>query len=111
MDQVMRCKMTYDVLVTKEKSHLYKARVLLLPDILVTGNSEEEVLAQVEAAITNLRSNSRIVHLELPSLVGEDDPWLRYAGLWADDPDWDVFQGEIEAFRQTIDAQTRTAIP
>lgn len=38
---------------------------------------------------------------------GAGDPWLRYAGMWADDPDWDVFQAEVEAFRQAIDAQAR----
>jgi hypothetical protein len=38
---------------------------------------------------------------------GVDDPWLRYAGMWADDPDWDIFQAEVEAFRQAIDARTR----
>jgi hypothetical protein len=56
----------------------------------------------------HLRTSSRIVRLDVPSLPGEeDDPWLRYAGMWTDDPDWDIFQAEVEAFRQTIDAQTQ----
>lgn len=98
--------MTYDVLVTKEKSQRYTARVLLLPDIVVSGDTEEAVLEQVKTAITDLRSNSRIVHLDVPPFVGEEsDPWLRYAGLWADDPDWEIFQTEVEAFRKVMDSQ------
>ena len=96
--------MTYDVLVTKEKSQRYTARVLLLPDIVASGSTEEEALEQVKAAITTLRANSRIVHLNVPPLSEDSDPWLQYAGLWADDPDWDDFQREVEAFRQAMDS-------
>ncbi|MDV7390983.1 type II toxin-antitoxin system HicB family antitoxin [Arthrospira platensis SPKY1] len=90
--------MTYDVLVTKEHNKRYKARVLLLPEIVATGSSEEDVLAQVKSAITVLRTRSRIVQIDVPPLAAaEDDPWLRYAGMWADDPDWDAFQAEVAA--------------
>jgi hypothetical protein len=44
----------------------------------------------------------------MPPIAEEDDPWVQYAGLWADDPDWDVFQSEVEAFRQ---AKEVTSIP
>ncbi|MFO7538413.1 MAG: hypothetical protein R6X32_10180, partial [Chloroflexota bacterium] len=101
---VMGFVMTYDVLVTREKNQHYKARVLLLPEIVATGSSEAEVLEQVKTAITDLRTSSRIVQVDVPALTGADeDPWLRYAGMWADDPDWDLFQAEIDAYRQAID--------
>lgn len=101
--------MTYDVLVTKKNSKRYTARVLLLPEITVTGESEETVLDKIRTAITDLRASSHIVRLDVPALdEREGDPWLKYAGMWADDPDWDVFQAEIEVFRQTMDAQTAT---
>ena len=101
--------MTYDGLVTKKNNKRYIARVILLPEITVTGETEETVLEKVRTAITDLRASSHIVRLDVPALdepVG--DPWVKYAGMWADDPDWDVFQAEIEAFRQTMDAQTAT---
>lgn len=100
--------MTYDVLVTREKNKRFKARVLLLPDIVVTGDSEAAVIEQVQTAITDLRASSHIVRLDVPSLAGEEaDPWLHFAGMWAADPDWDVFQAEVEAFRQAIDVRTQ----
>jgi hypothetical protein len=32
-----------------------------------------------------------------------NDPWLRFAGMWKDDPQWNLFQAEIEAFRRSMD--------
>lgn len=99
--------MTYDVLVTKKGKKRYTARVLLLPEITATGENEAMVLEQIRTAITDLRANSHIVRLDVPSEDEmADDPWLKYAGMWADDPDWDIFQAEVEAFRHAIDAQS-----
>jgi Asp-tRNA(Asn)/Glu-tRNA(Gln) amidotransferase A subunit family amidase len=95
--------MTFEVLVTKRRDKQYTARVLLFPDIVVTGRDEQEVLAQVQSAIADLRASSHIVRLDVPPIPGGgDDPWLRFAGQWADDPDWDQFQDEIERFRQEM---------
>jgi len=33
-----------------------------------------------------------------------DDPWIKYAGMFSDDPDFDDFLAEIEAYRREIDA-------
>lgn len=97
--------MTYDILVTREAEKKYKARVLLLPEIVVTGKNEADVLNQVKVAIAHLRASSHIVRLDAPGLTGDsDDPWLRFAGYWQDDPDWESFQEEIFAFRKEIDA-------
>lgn len=100
--------MVYDVLVT-QKNKRYTARVLLLPEIVATGSSESEVLEQVKTAISDLRSRSWVVRVEVsnPSL-STDDPWLRFAGHWADDPDWERFQTAVAAFRQEINDQTAT---
>lgn len=97
--------MIYDVLLTKELDNLYKARPVLLPDIVVSGPSETDVLNQLRSTLANVQANSRTVRLEVPSKIS-NDPWLRSAGMWEDDPDWDLFQAEIKAFRQEIDRQT-----
>ncbi len=65
----------------------------------VIGSRAETVDSQVYAR--------QLRHTAQTRQEGADDPWLRYAGMWADDPDWDVFQAEVEAFRQAIDAQAR----
>lgn len=34
-----------------------------------------------------------------------DDPWVKYAGMFKDDPDFDDFLAEMEAYRREIDAE------
>lgn len=94
--------MRYDVLLTKDPQNGYTARPLLAPEISVTGTTEAETLARVRAALAQFHSQSRIVQVEVPDT--DDDPWLRYAGMWKDDPDWDEFLADIEQFRREIDA-------
>ena len=99
--------MVYDVLVTQDVNKRYTARVLSLPDIIVSGTDEMEVLHQVRAAIAHLQHNSRIVRLNVPTPTDrETDPWLRAAGMWENDPDWEQFQQAIQVYRQKMDTQT-----
>jgi hypothetical protein len=99
--------MMYNVLLTKQPNSQYVARVMSLPDVVVSGADDEEVLARVRVAIARVQANSRIVQVEAPPLTETPaDPWLRYAGMWEDDPDWDEFQAEIQAFRNVIDRET-----
>ena len=102
--------MLYDVLLTKQANSQYTARVLSLPDVVVSGTDDTEVLARVRAAIAHIQANSRVVQVEAPPLAEmSDDPWLRFAGMWEEDPDWDMFQSEIKSFREAIDSETVSA--
>jgi len=38
-----------------------------------------------------------------------NDPWLRFAGMWEEYPDWDLFQSKIQSFRETIDREAVSA--
>jgi len=101
-------KMQYDILLTKHPNNGYTARPILLPEIVVHANDENEALSLVSEAIAELHNNSRIVRIEVAETQGVDDPWLRFVGMWTDDPDWDSFQAEVQTFRQTIDEQIQT---
>ena len=99
--------MIYDVLLTKGPDDRYTARALLLPDMVISGTDEAEVLQQLRAAIAGVQENSRIIRIDVPSSAeASDDAWLRFAGIWKHDPDWDEFQSAIESYRQAIDLQT-----
>lgn len=102
--------MLYNVLLTQQPDKRYTARVLSLPDVVVSGMDDTEVLTRVRAAIANIQANSRIVQVEAPALAeASDDPWLRVAGVWEDDPDWELFQAEVQAFRDGVDSETLQA--
>ncbi|MEZ4737068.1 MAG: hypothetical protein R3E79_59070 [Caldilineaceae bacterium] len=98
----------YDILLTKQENNGYIARPVLLPDIVVSGATEDEALAQVRQAIAQQQRQSRIVrvHVSAPNETA-DDPWLRFAGMWEDDPNWEQFLADIAANRKLIDAQTQ----
>jgi predicted RNase H-like HicB family nuclease len=100
--------MQFDILLTKHPSNGYTARPVLLPEIVVHADDEDEALSLVSEAIADLQHNSRIVRIEVQQPQEADDPWLRFAGMWADDPDWEIFQKEVKAFRQALDEQSQT---
>ena len=102
--------MLYNVLLTRQPNSLYTARVLSVPDLVVSGTDDTEVLARVRAAIAHIQANNRLVQVEAPPLTETlDDPWLCYAGMWGNDPDWDLYQSEIRSFRTAIDSEIVSA--
>jgi predicted RNase H-like HicB family nuclease len=102
--------MTYKVLVTKQPDNRYTARALVLPDVVASGTTEAEAVDQLRDALADLQTRSRVVDVDLPMPdVAQDHPWLRFAGMWAADPDWDLFQDAVAEYRRAIDEQSQPA--
>lgn len=91
--------MHYDILMTQQANMQFTAQVLMWPDIVISGKSESVVLEKVRKAILEKQHNSRIIRLEVPN--SQDDPWLRHAGMWKDDPDWEEYEAELQLLRQS----------
>jgi len=105
--------MRYEIVVTKHLNNGYTARPVLFPEVVVTGADEQETLERVRAAIVDMQSTSRIIAIDVP-LNAEAipaDPWLEFAGIWADEPNWEAFQEEVAAYRHSIDEQTHPEEP
>ncbi|MBE7474224.1 MAG: type II toxin-antitoxin system HicB family antitoxin [Anaerolineae bacterium] len=92
--------MTYDVLLTK-KDEKFIARVRGWPEIVVEGETEEEALVKAQADLKSLLVGGRIVQLDL-EVKPDEHPWLKFAGMFANDPDWDNFQAAIQRYREEI---------
>src|SRR5437867_3771256 len=101
MIEKMVSSMTSSVLVTKNPGDGYTARALALPEIVASGATETEAIAQLRAALVDLRVHSRVIQVDLP-LPGEplEPGWLRFVGMWEHDPDWEDFQTTVETYRQ-----------
>ena len=93
--------MTYDVLVTR-KANKFIARVRQWPVIVVEGESEAEVLRQAQADLQALLAGGRMIQLELDANP-EAHPWQAFAGMFADDPDWEAFQEAVQQYREETD--------
>lgn len=99
--------MTYDVLVTRQEKK-FIARVRAWPEIVVEGDTEEEVLRRAQADLQALLMTGRIVQLSLDVQLDEH-PWRQFAGMFTDDPDWDAFQAAIQQYREDIDSSCAEA--
>jgi predicted RNase H-like HicB family nuclease len=93
--------MTYDVLVTKHNEK-FMARVRAWPEVVVEGDTEEEVLRKAQADLKALLMTGRIIQLEL-AVKPDEHPWQAFAGMFADDPDWEAFQAAIQRYREALD--------
>jgi predicted RNase H-like HicB family nuclease len=93
--------MTYEVLLTR-KANKFIARVRQWPVIVVEGESEAEVLRQAQADLQALLAGGRIIQLEL-DVKPEAHPWQRFAGMFADDPDWEAFQASMHQYREAVE--------
>jgi predicted RNase H-like HicB family nuclease len=97
--------MTYDVFLTR-KGDKFVARVCQWLAIVEESDTEEDALRKVHTSIQSLLTEGRIVQLEV-ALKPEEHPWQRFAGMFADDPDWDAFQASIREYREDIDRDSR----
>ena len=96
--------MQFDVLLTRELNNGYTARPVLMPELIVSGDSEEEALSRVRTLIANAQVQSRIVRIDVPvANDGLDNPWLRFGGEWGDDEEWNEFLSAVESFRNSFD--------
>ncbi|MGB3769480.1 MAG: hypothetical protein WA947_23215 [Phormidesmis sp.] len=106
--------MQYQVLVQNPSERHFVASVVGLSNVVADGKTEEEAIAKIKAALTSQLSVSKLVTIEIES---EDidrekeqgktaDPWIRHAGIFADDPTFDDFLEEIATFRRRADEKT-----
>lgn len=93
--------MTYDVLLTKQDDK-FVARVSQWPAIVAESDTEAEALRNVQVRLQSLLAQGRIVQLEL-DIQPEEHPWQQFAGMFANDPDWEAFQASIREYREEID--------
>ena len=93
--------MTYDVLVT-QKDAKFIAHVRQWPAVIAEGDTEEEALQKIQTDLKSFLAEGRVVQLEIDETSGEH-PWKQFAGMFADDPDWDGFQTAIQQYREEKD--------
>ncbi len=101
--------MQYQVLVENGNQNGFVASIIGIPDCRAEGRTEEEAIAAVKTALTERLSRGKVVTIEVESpqqlrLGGPagltDNPWLKYAGIFADDPTFDDFLEKMAQYRR-----------
>ncbi len=95
---------TLSVLIESQRENEFLATVLGLPDCQARGQSYQEALDNVQKDIATRLSNSKIVSVEV-SPNGSVNPWIKYAGMFEEDPYFDELLQDIEAERQALDTE------
>lgn len=99
--------MRVTVLVEQVDLHKYRASTSQPVTMESEGSTSDEAIERLcELARQRLTSGElRVVAIpEIP----EPNPWVRYAGVWKDHPDFDAFLENIAEYRRDVDQAAGT---
>ncbi len=66
------------------------------------GASREEALQRLQELARARVAAGELVHVALPN-GDSGHPWMKYAGVWKEHPDFDQFQQNVVEYRQSLD--------
>lgn len=92
-------KLNYDVLIENQADGSVSATVLGLSDCQATGATKEEALKNLTQLLTQRLANAEIVSLEIEP-PKKEHPWMKFAGMFKDDPQFDEMMEYIEQERR-----------
>jgi predicted RNase H-like HicB family nuclease len=96
-------KINYSILI-EAKEGGYKATVWGLPDCQVFATTKEEAINNLYEVVNTRLQNVEIVNQEI-ALPKTEHPWMKLAGKYKDDPQFDDMLADIEAYRRELDAE------
>ena len=96
-------KLNYDVLIETEPDGTVKATLLGLPNYQSFGATEEEALNNLIQIIQQRKPE--LVTLEIEHAEEAEHSWMKFAGMFKDDPQFDEVMKYIEEHRRELDAE------
>ncbi|MEA5625252.1 hypothetical protein [Nostoc sp. UHCC 0251] len=95
-------KLNYDVLIENQPDGGVSATVLGLPDFKGFGVTKKEALEKLIKLLQEREPEIVTLEIEPPQT---EHPWMKFAGMFKDDPQFDEMLAYIEADRRELDAQ------
>jgi hypothetical protein len=95
---------TFDVLIKPESEGKVSATVLGLPEYRSEGSDRASALAALQQLLTANLSQAEIVSLDI-AVPQPENPWLKMAGRYKNDPHFDEMLDDIAAYRRELDAE------
>lgn len=99
-------KHSYEVLIEYQPDGEVSATVLGWQDCQVQGATKEEALNKLRQLLTSRLQNKEIVSLDI-EIPQSQHPWLKFAGMFKDDPDFEDVLADIEAYRREVDENSQ----
>jgi predicted RNase H-like HicB family nuclease len=101
---VAQTEQNYSILIETPKTGGYRATAVGLPNCRAKGATREIALQNVRELLTTRLSQSEIVTLTIDSPQTEH-PWMQFAGMFQNDPQFEEMQADIQVYRQEIDRE------
>jgi predicted RNase H-like HicB family nuclease len=96
--------MQYQIFVQTHAKQGFVASVVGMPSVSVEGTTEDEAIAKVKTALEAQLATGKLVTIEVADEMAQGtDPWIKNMGIFADDPTFDDFLKEVEAYRQQVE--------
>ena len=102
--------MTYRTAIEQTSDRRFRATPLSFPDCVAVADTREQALESVREILRERLEKVEFVELQ----VGENEhPWLKFAGMFKDDPNWDQYLEDIAQYRRSVDEAeaTRAEVP
>ena len=96
--------MTLNVLIKNETEGHYTATVLGLPDCKAEGAIQQQALTRLRDSVTARLTQAEVVSMEI-EVTESTHPWLKFAGMFNNDPLFDEVLADIAAYRRELDAE------
>ena len=92
------------ILIEQETEGKYQAMVLGWEECKAEGNSREEVITNISLVVGDRLEKSELISLAIqpPKL---EHPWMKFAGMFKDDPQFDEMLEDIQQLRRDRDAE------
>jgi len=96
-------QLNYDVLIDNQPDGTVKTTLLGLPNYQSVGATEEEALNNLIQIMQQRKPE--IVTLEIEYAEEAEHPWMKFAGMFKDDTQFDEVMNHIEEYRCELDAE------
>jgi hypothetical protein len=93
---------TYKVLLENTPDGHSSATILDFPDCQATAATDREAIDRVQNRLTQRLATAKIVSIEVPTPLTEN-PWIKFSGIYQDDPDFAEIAAAIRAERNPIE--------
>jgi predicted RNase H-like HicB family nuclease len=97
-------KLTYTVRL-KKLDNGYAATVLGWTDCQAVGKTREGAIANLRQHLVEQIEQSEVIALKIDN-PNYQHPWMPFAGMFTNDPDFEAVQADTTAYRQKVDQPT-----
>ncbi|MEG4808674.1 hypothetical protein QUA82_13035 [Microcoleus sp. F8-D3] len=96
---------TYHVIIKNESDRTVSAALLGWPECKAFGETRSQALQNLHDLVNAQLAETEIVSVKLTN-SRSNNPWVRLAGKYENDPQYDEVLAHIEEYRRELDAET-----